>query len=153
MSTRSPIGLVLSGSASLSAIQAGNVASTRDHLAPASGLHRLVRRNVEHERIEDMPVALHLIAVDVPGGEELRPSSGPSVEAVLASASIPAVLPPPCPLTIPPIDFDHADTLIHRGYSDAREFLDGGGAQRPRIRVRMRRHTTTARNPNDPVAV
>jgi NTE family protein len=67
---------------------------TRDHLVPASGLHRLIRRNIEHERLEDMPVALHLIAVDVVSGEELRLSSGPSVDAVLASASIPAVLPP-----------------------------------------------------------
>ncbi len=67
---------------------------TRDHLVPASGLHRLIRRHVEHERLEDMPVALHLIAVDVVSGEELRLSSGPSVQAVLASASIPAVLPP-----------------------------------------------------------
>jgi NTE family protein len=207
---------------------------TRDHLVPASGLHRLIRRHVEHERLGDMPVALHLIAVDVVSGEELRLSSGPSVEAVLASASIPAVLPPvscgrelmdggvannspvshaielgaqeiyvlptgnacaldepprsalamalhavslltqrrliddieryrgqaklivlppPCPLAIPPIDFAHADTLIQRSYSDAREFLDGGGAQRPPIRMRMRRHTSAARNPNDRVAV
>ena len=29
------------------------------------------------------------------------------------------VLPPPCPLAIQPIDFDHADTLIQRGYADA----------------------------------
>jgi NTE family protein len=208
---------------------------TRDHLVPASGLHRLISRHVEHEHLEDMPVALHLIAVDVVSGEELRLSKGPSVPAVLAGASIPAVLPPvswngralmdggvannspvshaielgaqeiyvlptenacalaepprgalamalhavslltqrrliddieryhadaklivlppPCPLAIPPIDFDHADTPIQRGYSDAQAFLDGGGAQRPPIRMRMHRHTATARNPNDPVAV
>jgi NTE family protein len=34
------------------------------------------------------------------------------------------VLPPPCPLTIPPIDFAHADELILRGYDDACEYLD-----------------------------
>jgi NTE family protein len=206
---------------------------TRDHLVPASGLHRLIRRHVEHERLEDMPVALHLIAVDVVSGEELRLSSGPSVEAVLASASIPAVLPPvswngrelmdggvannspishaielgaqeidvlstgnacpldepprsalamalhaaslltqrrliddieryraeaklivlppPCPLAIQPIDFDHADTLIQRSYSDAQDFLDGGGAQRPPIRMRTHRHTSAPRNTNEPV--
>jgi NTE family protein len=60
---------------------------TRDHLVPASGLHRLIRRNVEHERFEDMPVALHPVAVDVVSDEDLRLSSGPSVDAVLASAS------------------------------------------------------------------
>ena len=41
------------------------------------------------------------------------------------------VLPPPCPLAIPPIDFDHAETLIQLGYADACEFLDSGGAERP----------------------
>lgn len=34
------------------------------------------------------------------------------------------VLPPPCPLTIPPIDFSHADELIRRGYEDSRDYLD-----------------------------
>jgi predicted acylesterase/phospholipase RssA len=34
------------------------------------------------------------------------------------------VLPPPCPLTIAPIDFSHADELIRRGYEDARDYLD-----------------------------
>jgi NTE family protein len=33
------------------------------------------------------------------------------------------VLPPPCPLTIAPIDFAHADELIRRGYEDSREYL------------------------------
>jgi NTE family protein len=207
---------------------------TRNHLVPASGLRRLISHHVQIERLEDMPVALHLVAVDVVSGEELRLSSGPTVNAVLASASIPAVLPPvswngrglmdggvannspvshavelgakeiyilptgnacaldepprsalamalhavslltqrrliddidrycgeaklivlppPCPLAIPPIDFDHADTLIERGYSDTLEFLDSGGAQRPPIRMRMHRHTATARTPNDPLA-
>ena len=62
------------------------------------------------------------------------------------------VLPPPCPLAIPPIHFDHTDTLIQRSYSDAQDFLDAGGAQRPPIRMRMHRHTSTALNTNDPVA-
>jgi NTE family protein len=34
------------------------------------------------------------------------------------------VLPPPCPLTIAPIDFSHADELIRRGYEDARDYLE-----------------------------
>jgi len=34
------------------------------------------------------------------------------------------VLPPPCPLTIAPIDFSHADELIRRGYEDSRDYLD-----------------------------
>jgi NTE family protein len=50
------------------------------------------------------------------------------------------VLPPPCPLTIQPIDFAHADELIARSLCDARTFLDGGGATRPPIRMSMHRH-------------
>ena len=55
------------------------------------------------------------------------------------------VLPPPCPLAMPPIDFSHADTLIERAHADACEFLDGGGAERSPIRMRMHRHDTGAR--------
>jgi NTE family protein len=34
------------------------------------------------------------------------------------------VLPPPCPLTIAPIDFSRADELISRGYEDSSGYLD-----------------------------
>jgi NTE family protein len=34
------------------------------------------------------------------------------------------VLPPPCPLTVAPIDFSRADELIRRGYEDSRDYLD-----------------------------
>jgi NTE family protein len=200
---------------------------SRDHLVPDSGLRRLIGRHVEGERLEEMPLPLHVIAVDVITGEELRLSSGPIIDAVMASASIPAVLPPvtwedrelmdggvanntpishavelgaqqiyvlptghactleeppgsalamalhalsllthrrliddiekhrdqaklvvlppPCPLAIPPIDFDHADVLIQRGHADACQFLDSGGAERPPIRMRMHRHDARAR--------
>jgi hypothetical protein len=47
------------------------------------------------------------------------------------------VLPPPCPQAIPPIDFSHPDLLVERGYENACEFLDSGGADRPPIRMRM----------------
>src|ERR671912_326098 len=66
----------------------------RDHLVPESGLRRLIERHVECERLEEMPVPLHVVAVDVVTGEELQLSSGPVLEAVLASAAVPAVLPP-----------------------------------------------------------
>lgn len=51
------------------------------------------------------------------------------------------VLPPPCPLGIAPVDFNHADTLITRGLADAREFLDSGGEERPPIHMHPHRHT------------
>lgn len=67
---------------------------SRDHLVPDSGLRRLIARHVEHDRLEAMPVPLHVVAVDVIKGEELRLSTGPVVDAVMASAAIPAVLAP-----------------------------------------------------------
>jgi NTE family protein len=66
----------------------------RDHLVPASGLRRLVARNVQRETLETMPIPLHVVAVDVITGEELRLSHGRVVDAVLASAAIPGVVAP-----------------------------------------------------------
>jgi NTE family protein len=204
---------------------------SRDHLVPDSALRRLIGRHVGHERLEQMPLPLHVVAVDVITGQELRLSSGAVVDAVMASAAIPAVLPPvswddrelmdggvanntpishaielgaqeiyvlptghacaleepprsalamvlhalsllthrrliddiekhrdeaklvvlppPCPLAISPIDFGHAETLIQRSFADASEFLDGGGAERPPIRMRMHRHDGRARERRD----
>src|SRR3954453_12524257 len=67
---------------------------SRDHLVPASGLRRLIARYLEVERLEEMSVPLHVVAVDVVTGEELRLSEGRALDAVLASAAIPAVFPP-----------------------------------------------------------
>ena len=44
------------------------------------------------------------------------------------------VLPPPCPLSVTPIDFSHADQLIRRSYEDGRNYLaaiEAGAAQVP----------------------
>src|SRR5688572_26516750 len=49
----------------------------RDHLVPASGLRRLIERHTEVKLIEQLPVPLHVVAVDVMTGEELRLSRGP----------------------------------------------------------------------------
>lgn len=196
----------------------------RDHLVPDSGLRRLIERHVECQGLEEMPIPLHVVAVDVVTGEELRLSSGPVLEAVLASAAVPGVLrpvpwedralmdggvanntpishavelgaeriyvlptghacalteppggalamalhaisllthrrliddierhrddaqlivmPPPCPLDIQPIDFDHADELMDVALLDAREFLDSGGETRAPIRMRVHRHAS-----------
>jgi NTE family protein len=198
----------------------------RDHLVPDGGMRRLIARHIERDRLEEMPLELHVIAVDVITGEELRLSRGPAVDAVMASAAIPGVLPPvrwegrelmdggvanntpishavelgatevyvlptgnacaltkppsgalamalhalsllmqrrlmddierhrdetklvvlppPCPLSVQPIDFGHAQLLIDCAYADACEFLDGGGAERPPIRMRMHDHHLAA---------
>jgi NTE family protein len=66
----------------------------RDHLVPSSGLERLIVRNLEPERLERLPIPLHVVAVDVITGEERLLSAGPLREAILASSAIPGVLPP-----------------------------------------------------------
>jgi NTE family protein len=66
----------------------------RDHLVPDSGLRRLIERHVECRTLEEMPVPLHVVAVDVVTGQELRLSHGPVQNAILASAAIPGVLQP-----------------------------------------------------------
>ena len=195
---------------------------SHDHLVPESGLRRLIAAHTTYERLERTPIEFHVVAVDVLTGEELLLSRGPLLEAVLASAAIPAVLPPvvwesrtlmdggvanntpishavalgartvyvlptghacaleqppasalgmalhaltllaqsrlvaeieshrdrarlvvmppPCPLAIQPIDFAHPDELIERSLADGRAFLDGGGAERPPIRMHVHRH-------------
>jgi NTE family protein len=50
------------------------------------------------------------------------------------------VLPPPCPLTIAPIDFSHADELIRRGYVDSRDYLDAAGAGDAPVPLTMAMH-------------
>ncbi len=178
----------------------------RDHLVPDSGLRRLIRRHTTVDRLEETLVPLHVIATDVLLGAEVRLSEGPLVDAVMASAAIPgvlpavdwegralvdggvannaplshalelgadevyvlaaggpceldeaprgalamlvyathllvgrrlaqeltelgergnvAVLPPPCPLTVQPTDFGHADELIDQARAEARRYLD-----------------------------
>lgn len=67
---------------------------SRNHLVPQSGLRTLIASHLEHPLLEEMPIPFSVVAVDVVTGEELLLSRGPALEAVLASAAIPAVLPP-----------------------------------------------------------
>jgi NTE family protein len=72
----------------------GGVSSRHDHLVPDHGLRRLVRRHLQLEALEQAAIPLHLVAYDVLGGREVRLSRGPALDAVLAAAAIPGVLPP-----------------------------------------------------------
>jgi NTE family protein len=192
----------------------------RSHLVPDSGLRRLISRHATADRLEDTLVPLHVIATDVLRGEEVRLSEGPLVDAVMASAAIPgvlpavdwggrllidggvannaplshalelgadevyvlptgspceleqaprgalamlvygssllvharlefevaafarradiAVLPPPCPLSVQPTDFGHADALIDQARADARRFLDRRTPLRAPTRARRK---------------
>jgi NTE family protein len=50
------------------------------------------------------------------------------------------VLPPPCPLSVSPIDFSQADQLISRGHADSARYLDAYAAGRAPAPLRMRMH-------------
>ena len=65
----------------------------RDHLVPDRGLRRIVKAQLEADSLEEMPIPLHVIATDVLTGEDVRLSEGPALDAVMASAAIPGVLP------------------------------------------------------------
>jgi len=66
----------------------------RNSLLSSAGLHHLLERHIEFKRLEDAAIPFHVIAVDLKSGHERRLSEGDVVEAVLASAAIPAVFPP-----------------------------------------------------------
>ncbi|HTM84405.1 MAG TPA: patatin-like phospholipase family protein [Mycobacterium sp.] len=64
------------------------------NLVPATGLRRLLTRHLQFARLEEAPIPLHVVATDVLSGHDVLLSSGVAVDAIAASAAIPAVLPP-----------------------------------------------------------
>ncbi|MDP3937442.1 MAG: patatin-like phospholipase family protein [Deltaproteobacteria bacterium] len=68
--------------------------SKRDYLVDPTGLRKLLERHLPYGLLEEAQVPCHVIATEVLGGSEVRLSSGPVVDALLASAAIPAVFPP-----------------------------------------------------------
>lgn len=59
-----------------------------------SGLRRIVEHGVTFEHLEDAPVPLEIVTTSLTDGQERWLARGPVVEAVLASAAIPAIFPP-----------------------------------------------------------
>lgn len=66
----------------------------RDHLVEASALRRLVERNLPGALLQNGRIACHVVATDLLQGGEVVISSGPVVDALLASAAIPGIFPP-----------------------------------------------------------
>ena len=62
-------------------------------LCPNGAVRRLIRENLTFDRLEDAAIALHVVATDVGSGQEVLLSDGDAVDAVLASAAIPALFP------------------------------------------------------------
>jgi NTE family protein len=70
------------------------LANRSDHLVPDRPLRRLIGRHLQLERLEQADVPLHVICFDLLSGQEVRLREGPALEAVVAAAAIPGVLPP-----------------------------------------------------------
>ncbi len=65
-----------------------------DHLVTNDGLRRLIRRELEFDRLEDAPLPLHVVAANLLTGFDRRFSTGPAEDTIVASAAIPAIFPP-----------------------------------------------------------
>jgi NTE family protein len=72
----------------------GGITNHSDHLVPSAPLRRLAGRHLELERLEHANVPVHLVCFDLLSGQEVRLKAGPALDAVLAAAAIPGVLPP-----------------------------------------------------------
>ena len=66
----------------------------RAHLVDSRGLRQVLERHLPYAQLQEAAVPIHIVASDMVTGEEVVLSSGPAVDAILASAAIPGVYPP-----------------------------------------------------------
>ena len=66
----------------------------RNFLVDPGGLRRIIEERLPYRELEQAAIPLHVMATDLIGGGSVRLSSGPALEAVLASCAIPAAFPP-----------------------------------------------------------
>jgi NTE family protein len=64
-----------------------------DNIVDPGPLRRLIEMNLPYAHLEDALIPVHVMATDQQG-LGIRLSSGPAIEAILASAAIPGVFPP-----------------------------------------------------------
>src|SRR4051794_39398014 len=72
----------------------GHIARARTHVHPNEPLRALLLEHLGDGLIEDLPVPFQCVAASIERAAEHWFTSGPVVEAVLASSPVPAVLPP-----------------------------------------------------------
>lgn len=65
----------------------------RPALCSDSNVRRLIETHVPYRNLEDAAISLHIVTTDLLSGREVLLSTGDAVSAVLASATIPGVLP------------------------------------------------------------
>ena len=66
----------------------------RNFVVDPGGLRGVLEQHLQFQELEHAMLPLHVVATDLLGGGTVRLSSGPAVEAVLASCAIPAAFPP-----------------------------------------------------------
>ncbi|MGZ4616533.1 MAG: patatin-like phospholipase family protein, partial [Actinomycetes bacterium] len=71
-----------------------HLARTRTHVHPNEPLRSLLREQFGDTLIEDLPVPFQCVAASIERAAEHWFETGPLVDAVLASAAVPGVLPP-----------------------------------------------------------
>jgi NTE family protein len=70
------------------------VAGWREAMFSEAGLRRLIQKHLPYTRLERAAIPVHVVTTDFLSGEEVLLSTGDAVSAVLASTSIPGLLPP-----------------------------------------------------------
>jgi NTE family protein len=68
--------------------------SHRNFLVDPGGLRRVIEERLPYRELEQAAIPMHVVATDLLGGGSVRLSSGPAVDAILASCAIPAAFPP-----------------------------------------------------------
>jgi len=63
-------------------------------LVDSRALRNLIERNLPYTTLEGAAIPIHVAATEMLSGTSVRLSSGPAVEAILASCAIPAAFPP-----------------------------------------------------------
>ncbi len=66
----------------------------QNHSVPNSGVRRVLRQHLNFDRLEDAPIPISVQATDALSGDEVVLTSGSTVDAILASISLPGVFPP-----------------------------------------------------------
>lgn len=89
------LGLSSSGLYSGGALRrVGHLARTRTHAHPNEPLRALLERRLGDALMEDLPVCFQCVAASIERAAEHWFTTGPVVDAVLASCAVPGVLPP-----------------------------------------------------------
>ncbi|MGZ4710626.1 MAG: patatin-like phospholipase family protein, partial [Acidimicrobiales bacterium] len=71
-----------------------NLRERRGYLFPNHGISDWIETHLSHDRLEDFPIPLHVVATEVDSGRPVLLSRGDALTALLASSAIPGVFPP-----------------------------------------------------------